>query len=55
MAQIGEHQILMAEVPGSMLTGVTYSYWILLFSRSKACNEWLWNASVSVSVSVLFL
>ena len=39
MAQKGEHQIQMADVPGSMLTGVTFCDWILLFSRSKACDE----------------
>ena len=32
IAQRGDHQIQMAEVLGSMLTGITFCYWIFCFS-----------------------
>ena len=34
MVQREEHQIQMVEVPGSILTSVTFYCWIILFSRS---------------------
>ena len=36
MAQRAEHQTQMAEVLSSVLNGLTFCYWIFLFSRSKA-------------------
>ena len=35
MAQIAEHQIQVSEVLGSILNGVTFYCWIVLFSRGK--------------------
>ena len=44
MAQKGEHQIQMAEVPGSRLPWLTFSCWIFLSLRSKACDaNWVFH------------
>ena len=38
MVQRAECQVQVAKYLGSMLTGVTFYYCILLFSRGKACD-----------------
>ena len=44
---MGEYQIRMAEIPGSMLTGVTFCCWIFLLPRSKAYFVKNWNVYIS--------
>ena len=47
IAQRGEHQIQVVEVPGPILTGVTFCFWIFLFSRSKVSD-----ANIAIKVAI---
>ena len=64
IAQIGEHHIQMAEVPGSMLTGVTFLSLEFLFLHGKACdaiiaifryNCILWKTRIEHNLGQIFL
>ena len=54
MAQTAEHQIQISEVLGSVLIGVAFCCWIVLFSRGKAFGANIANlVSAQVSSTVL--